>query len=152
MPPTIRPVRLTDLPRILMIERESFADEAFDAATFVSLYLQGSDTFLVSLDEGRRLTGYITAYRDGAAGYIASIAVAKGARGQGIGRKLMLAVTERLIAKGISVMALHVRLDNTAAIALYQSLGYVARERIKAYYPDGADGLYMEQRVHLPDL
>lgn len=148
MPLIIRPVHLTDLRRILAIEREAFDEEAFDAALFVSLYLQGRDTFLVVLSEpDRKIVGYIAAYREKDAGYVASVAVAQAARGQGIGRALMLAAIDRLIAKGVARLTLHVRADNTAAISLYQSLGYTIRRHIANFYPDGTDGLYMESLV-----
>ncbi len=145
---TIRPVHLTDLRRIIAIEREAFAEEAFDAALFVSLYLQGRDTFLVALSEpDRKIVGYISAYRENDAGYVASVAVAQAARGQGIGRALMMAAIDRLIAKGIARLTLHVRADNVAAIGLYQSLGYTIRQHIPDFYPDRMDGLYMEKVV-----
>jgi ribosomal protein S18 acetylase RimI-like enzyme len=124
---SITPFKLTDMPGLLRLEQEAFKSDAYDAATFVNLYLQGADTFLV-VRGGTIITGYVAAYVDDGTGYIASIAVAPSARG----------------AKRVG---LHVRKDNAAAIHLYEKLGFVTRKVVAHYYVDDAPALYMERRI-----
>lgn len=51
-------------------------------------------------------------------------------RGQGIGRRLLEACLEKSKAKGITRVELEVRVDNTAAIRLYEKVGF-AKEGVK---------------------
>ena len=53
------------------------------------------------------------------------IAVSKEGRGQGLGRKLMLAVLEQAKIDGFLKLSLSVDPDNISAVKLYQSLGFV---------------------------
>jgi ribosomal-protein-alanine N-acetyltransferase len=65
----------------------------------------------------------------------------------GIGRALL----ENAIAHAKSLdkkrLFLEVRIDNSAAIALYEKFGFRKIALIKAYYPRGADGLKMNLRL-----
>ncbi len=51
--------------------------------------------------------------------------VASWARGHGLARMIALAVEEEARSHGVSVLSLDVRESQTAAVQLYQSLGYV---------------------------
>lgn len=50
----------------------------------------------------------------------------------------------------VSSTGLHVRCSNTAAVKLYQKVGYWPAVRIPTYYEDGEDAYYM-QKILLPD-
>jgi GNAT superfamily N-acetyltransferase len=54
-----------------------------------------------------------------------AIGVRDDARGQGIGRRLMVALHDRARAAGVATMALSAEQDNDVARGLYRSLGYV---------------------------
>lgn len=60
---------------------------------------------------------------------IANIAVDPGYRRKGIGRALTRRALDHARAKGVDEIWLHVRDDNSAAIKLYESLGFVERAR-----------------------
>lgn len=76
-----------------------------------------------------------------------SLVVAPGARGNGLGARL-LADTERgARARGCDRLRLEVRVDNARAIALYRRAGYVLRGRAAGYYEDGAEALRLEKRL-----
>ena len=47
-----------------------------------------------------------------------------GERGKGYGRAIMRGAEEELVRRGVTRMALNVFAGNTAAIQLYESLGY----------------------------
>jgi ribosomal protein S18 acetylase RimI-like enzyme len=57
-------------------------------------------------------------------GRVMSIAVHKGARGQGLGRRLLRSALEYLADEGVQVVRLEVRPENTAAYELYKAEGF----------------------------
>ena len=59
-------------------------------------------------------------------GYVAELAVDGRARGQGLGRALVVALLAAFADAGLRTAELSVRADNTAARALYASVGFVA--------------------------
>lgn len=67
-------------------------------------------------------------------GYICNVAVSPEARRRGIGRALML----RLMAEGrsrrLAFISLEVRIGNTAAITLYEALGFARAGLRRSYY------------------
>lgn len=80
-------------------------------------------------------------------GHVASIAVAKEYRGQGIGRRLMEAAMAAMKKKGFRHSSLNVRVDNKPAIGLYKSLGYTHVYEQRAYYADGTNAYNMEANL-----
>jgi [ribosomal protein S18]-alanine N-acetyltransferase len=69
------------------------------------------------------------------------VAVDRRVRRRGIGRALLAAALAR--APAARVAHLEVRASNTAAIALYEALGFVAVGRRPRYYDGGEDALTM---------
>lgn len=63
-------------------------------------------------------------------------------RGQGIGRRLLLACIDKAGAKGITRIQLEVRADNERAIRLYRSVGF-AQEAVK-HQALRYDGVYFD--------
>lgn len=72
---------------------------------------------------------------------IYSIAIAPAFRGKGIGRRLILRAEREATVRGCRRMRLEVRLDNGAAISLYESLGYTDAQVLPGYYEDGTHGM-----------
>lgn len=56
--------------------------------------------------------------------YISNLAVYSEFRGQGIGKKLLKAMEERVKDSGYSKLSLFVELDNNGAIKLYEKFGF----------------------------
>ncbi len=65
----------------------------------------------------------------GASGWVYDIEVDEAVRGRGHGRAMMLAVEAASREMGLEQLALNVFAGNTAAIGLYESLGYTVTER-----------------------
>ena len=57
-PFSIRLLRLSDLDRILEIERASFGEDAYDRNLFADFYHKCGDLFLVAV-RGRKVCGYM---------------------------------------------------------------------------------------------
>jgi ribosomal-protein-alanine acetyltransferase len=81
-------------------------------------------------------------------GDIQTIAVAPGARRQGLGRALMLTLLHEARRRGITAVFLEVRADNPGAQALYRMLGFEEiGVRPHYYQPDDVDAVVMRVDV-----
>lgn len=74
---------------------------------------------------------------------IHTIGVDPGYQGRGIGRRLMADLLDFAGPEG--VVFLEVRTDNTPAIALYESFGFIQIGMRKRYYRNGADAYTMRR-------
>jgi GNAT superfamily N-acetyltransferase len=83
-------------------------------------------------------------WRAGGDCLVEDVFVADGARGSGLGRAMMEFARERAVERGCRRMELDTNESNTAAIALYESLGFSSTSNSYG----GARDLYF--RVHLP--
>ncbi|HLK15476.1 MAG TPA: GNAT family N-acetyltransferase, partial [Fimbriimonadaceae bacterium] len=66
-------------------------------------------------------------------------AVDEGMRRQGIGRALIIDLLLEAKEAGMLCATLEVRASNTAAVSLYERLGFVTTARRKRYYPDNKE-------------
>lgn len=71
--------------------------------------------------------------------HLLDIAIAPAQRGQGHGRELLRRLMDEVLAVGINIWFLEVRVSNTQAITLYQSMGYNELSLRRGYY-EGPDG------------
>ena len=76
-----------------------------------------------------------------------SIATAPAARGRGLGATLLAAAEDAARARNCRALRLEVRVDNTAAIALYERAGYRRIGRYREYYEDGEDAWRYEKAL-----
>lgn len=77
--------------------------------------------------EGERCRGFVAFYCNNTAtrkAYITLVLVAPQDRAAGLGRTLVTAVLDDCRSRGFTSCGLEVRSDNTAALAMYQSLGF----------------------------
>lgn len=85
--------------------------------------LRDPDLFLVARTGGR-VIGAVMGGFDGRRGFIYHLAVAKEHRGQGVARRLMSEVEDRLRIKGCIKVNLLVTRENQSAMAFYEEIGY----------------------------
>lgn len=81
------------------------------------------DGFLVATT-GPDVVGSVMAGYEGHRGWVNYLAVAPGHRRSGLGRRLMVEVERRLLARGCPKLNLQIRAGNAAAVAFYEALGY----------------------------
>ena len=72
-------------------------------------------------------------------GYVAMLAVLPKYRGNGLGRILVTKTVEAMEEQGVDEVVLETEVTNKAALALYQSLGFVREKRLISYYLNGND-------------
>jgi len=88
---------------------------------------------------GHRLAGFILARHAAGEAEILSIAVAKCARGRGLGRVLLRRNLQRLAGLGVREVFLEVGADNAPALALYDRMGFAQVGKRERYYGDGRE-------------
>lgn len=140
----IAPLKVAHVPEVMPIERASYV-APWSMAMFV-LELSRPETLSVAARIGGTMVGYLVCSPQGHEWHVMNVTVDPAHRREGIARRLLDAVHERLdtATGGNPRTTLEVRPSNEPALELYFSLGYLVAGRRKAYYPDnGEDALVM---------
>jgi ribosomal-protein-alanine N-acetyltransferase len=145
---TIRRFRLTDLPRVVVIERASFGPDSYSLSTFLAYALRDRKGFFMAEADGGEVVGYALVrlgfpWPGRRRGGITSIAVDPQRRRQGIGRALMRHALEYLCEHGVDEADLEVSVSNQAAQALYRGFGFRRARLLPHYYGANRDGIRM---------
>ncbi len=141
----IKKARVWDLVMLQRLSKRCFGRDAWSWVDMLAALVTPGAVRLKALRDGR-LIGYVIAdQRDRGVGWIASIAVAPGARRKGIGSLLLKAAEGELNTTRIR---LALRPSNRAALNLYQRHGYETVIHWPRYYNDGEDALVMEKPSH----
>lgn len=81
--------------------------------------------FLIASGGDGSMVGFCWLKVEGGIGEFYAVGVFPAAQGRGLGRGLVAAGLERLAARGIRESDLYVEAENTAAVALYRSVGFI---------------------------
>ncbi|MES3040894.1 MAG: ribosomal protein S18-alanine N-acetyltransferase [Pseudomonadota bacterium] len=135
MKPTIRAMTTDDLPVVFTIEQVSHPSPWPMKGLQESL--QNHAAFV--LEQGETVVGFAFVQRILDEAHLLDIAITPSQRGQGLGRELLRQLMDEVLAVGVTIWFLEVRVSNLAAIGLYQSLGYNELSLRRNYY-DGPDG------------
>jgi ribosomal-protein-alanine N-acetyltransferase len=144
----IRRFALSDLPRIVHIERISFGPDSYTLATFLAHVLRDRRGLLVAEGDEGEVVGYALVrttlgWLGGKRGGITSIAVDPARRRQGVGHSLMTGALQHLQANGVKEADLEVGVDNRAAQSLYEAFGFRHARVLPHYYGANRDGIRM---------
>jgi [ribosomal protein S18]-alanine N-acetyltransferase len=148
----IRGCEKEDIPTVIRINEETLPEHYSDYF-YYEILGEFPEAFLVA-EIGGGIVGYVMARIEygfshlkrlglSRKGHIVSVAVKEQHRGQGIGTLLMQKAQEAMVARNATESYLEVRVTNSEAINLYQTLGYKASGRLEAYYKDGEAALVM---------
>ncbi|GAB4386353.1 MAG: hypothetical protein Kow0022_15070 [Phycisphaerales bacterium] len=96
--------------------------------------------------------GLIRRHTSGVSARIYSVAVLPDARGMGVGRCLAEALLLEFARAGARRTYLEVRVENSPAIALYESLGFRRVSALPDYYARGQHGLRFCRSLETGDL
>ena len=135
------PLTETDLDGAAELHSEAFA-QAWSGDELAALLSQPGSFGIVARRVGHPLerpVGFVLARNIDGEAEILTIAVARSARGTGVGRLLMDQVLQYLHAERAKVLFLEVDEENEPALKLYRRLRFEEVGRRKAYYahPDG---------------
>ena len=137
------------LDRLFEIEKHSFEKEAFTKTEIAHLLTDYNAIGLAARVNGEVVgfaIGRINAARGTPYGHILTIEALPSHRRKGIAERLLTNLEALFKEKGAKESRLEVREDNTAAISLYEKLGYKRAGKLERYYGD-AHGLYLKKTL-----
>jgi ribosomal protein S18 acetylase RimI-like enzyme len=148
----IRTVEGRDLDLLVDLEEASFAGDRLSRRRFQHWIKASNRVFLVA-EKNRQLLAYglVLLHKGTRLARLYSIAVSALARGQGIGKMLLLALEQAAMEQGRLAMRLEVAKDNQNAIGLYEKLGYRTFGEYQDYYKDHGDAVRMQKRIRSID-
>jgi ribosomal-protein-alanine N-acetyltransferase len=130
---SLRTVSRADLEALARLHAQCFAEDAWDAPALASiLAMKGAEARLAEAAEGP--LGLLFAVILAGEAEILTIGVAPRAQRRGIGRLLLEDLFARARALGAHSVMLEVAADNSAAIALYEALGFRTAGLRHGYY------------------
>lgn len=139
---------IEDLPALLELEQRCFTTDRLNRRSFQWMITRAHGQLLVA-QRGAHLVGYavVLFHRGTSLARLYSIAIATDARGSGLGKQLLQRIEACALEHDCAYLRLEVRIDNPAAIALYERNGYRRFALIHDYYQDQADALRLEKRI-----
>lgn len=138
----------TDMPGLMNIEEDCFGIERFSPEV-VRAFIVRDDAFVIIGVDEKDIVGSALAIYSGEAseGKIASIAVLRRCRGQGIGAQLLEECENVFRVHNLTRYSLEVETINEPAISLYTSRGYQTKGIIDDFYGAGRHAYCMEKRM-----
>jgi ribosomal-protein-alanine N-acetyltransferase len=138
-----------DLPVFVSLDKELFPYSPWSASQYKEEFSSPTRHFVVATDAAQNIIGYAGVFAPGQAeADVLTVGVIPSHRGKGIARQLMSMITNWATEQGSIAMMLEVKVDNSDAIGLYESLGYSKLNVRKDYFGAGLDALVM--RLDLP--
>ncbi len=121
------------LSDVAIIEQRCFPDEPWSEQALEILCRDHGMGFAAVSDEGRVLS-YVGMTYAADEGSITNVATHPDARRQGLGRAVVSALRDEAAKCALAFVYLEVRVSNSPAIALYQSLGFETVGTRKNFY------------------
>jgi len=147
---TVESADLSDIEKLLRIERECFTGEAFTKEEIFLLLTNPNAVSLLAKVNGK-VAGFIIGVVENLsavkAGHVFTIDVALKHRRRGLGMKLLEEMEKAFLSRGVETSYLEVRVDNKAARRLYKKQGYREMESLDHYYSTGVHGFRLIKRL-----
>lgn len=147
-PPTqyeIHPLTEKHLEQVLQLNRRCFKKgENYTKYTFSFLLSEPKTlSYQVAAPDGEMVGFVFVMVGEDGTGHLTTIGVAPEHRRRGLAQKMLAHVEKALQKRGITMIFLEVRVENSAAQSLYRELGYSITQRLAKYYNNGEDGFLM---------
>lgn len=142
----LRRARLADVPRLAEVEASAFPSP-WSARQLTGEIGHPASLVLVAVGDDDRPSGYAAFRRAADEAELVRVAVAPAERRRGVGRRLVEAGLALVARAGAASCHLEVSETNTAALALYERLGFRPSGRRPGYYADGADAILMTRPI-----
>ena len=147
----IRRMGPADVDQVTEIERATFAIPWSRESFQREMEKNVAARYLVAEKE-KQIIGYAGAWVILDECHITNIAVLESERGKGIGRRLVEALMQYVSNLGAAYATLEVRVSNTRAIRLYESLGFIRMGRRKRYYEDNGEDAWLMVCDRMPEV
>lgn len=130
--PRLRPMRETDLPRILEVERGSYGFP-WSENIFRDCLRVGYCCWVVQWP--RQIQGFGIMQVAAGEAHVLNLCIDREAQGQGLGRAMLRGLLDVARDHGADHAYLEVRPSNTVALRLYESEGFKVVGSRRGYYP-----------------
>ena len=141
---TYREANAFDLPIFVSLDKQLFPYSPWSASQYKEEFSSPTRHFVVAVDQAQSIVAYAGVFAPGdAEADILTVGVVPEHRGKGIAKALMALITDWAKAQGTTAMMLEVKVDNSEAIGLYESLGYSKLNVRKDYFGAGLDAQVM---------
>jgi ribosomal-protein-alanine acetyltransferase len=135
---------MVDLDEVMALDADLFGADGWSPAVMSAEFAAGGETRqLVVAVCGPRLVGYAILLTVADVADLQRIGVAREAQRQGLGSRLMDAVTARALGSGCERMLLEVDAHNESALAFYRNHGFLEISRRPGYYRAGTDAVVL---------
>ncbi len=142
----VRAMREDDVDAVAALSARLFDASAWSASELhAELERPFAEVWVVD-DPTAGIVGYAIAWLVGDDAELLTVGTDPVHRRRGIGRALVERVQASAAARAARSLVLEVRPSNTAAVALYERLGFERIDVRRAYYADGEDALVMAWR------
>lgn len=139
-----RPAAREDIPKVAEIEARSIPSPWSQHAFAAELEKRHAHFWVVTDNEtDEEVLAYVVFSFPAEQAHIQTIAVHPAHRRQGLAQFLLRKLISFVMQHHGESIILEVRKSNTAAIQLYQNLGFVVIHAMKSFYPDGEDAYSM---------
>lgn len=129
---TIESMTVDDISQVAEIERQIFSIPWSEKAFKDSM--ESDNTIYIVAKENNNVAGYAGMYLSFEEGNITNVAVNPLSRRKGIGEKIVRDILNKAYEKGVRDVFLEVRETNSAAIALYEKIGFKEEGIRKNFY------------------
>lgn len=143
--PVIRPMTEMDLDAVLAIEQISFPTSWL--REHFRHEIDAPHSFPFVAEQNGTVIGYVCVMSLFEEAQILDIAVAPEQRGRGVGLSLAEFAIGLARENGAELIALEVRASSTAAIGLYERLGFIRAGMRANYYESSVDAILMEKNL-----
>ena len=140
----VRPMVLTDIPAVVMIDKASFSLPWPETSYRYELQSNAASRCFVAESEASEILAMIVSWLIVDELHIATIATSPDHRRKGIGGQVLSAALRDATAAGARRAFLEVRVGNEEAQAMYRKFGFTITGTRAAYYRDnGEDAILM---------
>lgn len=133
----LRPASVEDLPDIVKLEETFEPGDRFSEQSY--RYLIRSNSFVWVLEDTEFIgTAVVLVRKNSKTARLYTVAISEKFRGQGLGKRFITDIVEKLTSLGYNKLSLEVKESNINAWKLYESLGFKLQNLIENYYADGS--------------
>ncbi|CAB4568425.1 MAG: ribosomal-protein-alanine N-acetyltransferase [Actinobacteria bacterium] len=147
---TYRQPMALDIPTLVLLDKQHFPYSPWSVAQFKEEFagIPSTRFFELAISDNQ-IVGYagVIAPGPGSVADILTITVIDGFRRQGIAKRFIQDIEGYCQTKGSSAIMLEVATENTAAIALYENVGYSQISIRSNYYGSGKDAQVMQKEI-----
>ncbi len=144
---SIRAYRAEDLETLWEIDQQCFPRGISYGRRELKWFIESPRSFTLVAENHKGIVAFLIGHRDGKGtapvGRIITIDVRAEGRSQGTGSRLIALAEQSFAASGCGKVELESAVDNAAALAFYEQLGYLRTGVIPRYYLNRIDAVVL---------